>query len=75
MEDKQILLEEYRTLRSEITQSIIKQHQILLSGYALTFATVGYILGSEKSKILDSEFLGLVIIPIILFAMACLWVV
>ena len=65
-----LLKEEYIALRSEILQSISKQHQITLGGYALTGAIFGYILGADKIAIET-----ILVIPIVLIAMTSLWTV
>lgn len=44
----ELLREEYVALRTEICQSIAKQHQITLAGYALTAAIFGYVAGMQK---------------------------
>lgn len=56
-----LLIEEYRTLRSEIQESIKHQHQILLSGYAAALATIG------------AKVNAFVIAPFVLFVMFALW--
>lgn len=62
--------EEYIALRAEILQSIAKQHQITLAGYALTGAIVGagYTVTKEFSMVSSLA------IPLVLLAMTALWV-
>ena len=66
----ELLKEEFIALRSEICQSISKQHHITLSGYGVTAATFGYLAGMK-----NSFWEGLFIIPFILLAMSSLWTV
>ena len=70
MEKCDILKDEYVALRTEICQSIAKQHQITLAGYGLTAAIIGYILGASSI-----DFRSLIVIPFIQIAMASLWAV
>ena len=70
MNNAELLKEEYIALRAEICQSIAKQHQILLGGYGLTSAAIGYIFGSAST-----DWKRLVMIPLILLAMVALWTV
>lgn len=65
-----ILKEEYSALRTEIVQSISKQHQITLSGYGLTAVLVGYVLQAN-----NQPWEMFVVIPFILIAMTSLWTV
>lgn len=75
MTEQDVFLEEFRTLRSEIIQSITKQHQILLSGYTITFAVVGYLLNSIEGKVFsgEPESSSFLIIPFVLIGMIALW--
>lgn len=61
---------EYEALRSEIRQSIDKQHQILLAGYAAIAAIFGY--GYARTQ--ETPLVGLAI-PAISLAMTALWAV
>ena len=70
MTPDEILKEEYVALRAEICQSIAKQHQITLAGYALVSAALGYIIGSS---IVDWK--ALLVIPLLFIGMIALWAV
>lgn len=70
MDQAAVLREEYLALRAEITQSIAKQHEITLGGYAFTGAALGYILSSQTI-----DFRALAIVPMVLLAMVSLWAV
>jgi hypothetical protein len=70
MDRLSILKDEYAALRSEICQSIVQQHQILLSGYGASAAVMGFILGSSS---IGPK--GLFIVSIILLGMVSLWAV
>jgi len=62
--------DEYLALRTEICQSIVQQHHILLSGYGATAAAAGVVLGSDK---VGPK--ALLVIPIVLLGMVSLWAV
>jgi hypothetical protein len=68
MKPEELLKEEYIALRSEICQSIAKQHQITLAGYALVSAATGYMISA-------SHWRALIAIPPLFIAMAALWAV
>ncbi len=70
MEPVELAKEEYIALRAEICQSITYQHQILMGGYGLAAAAVGAIVGSSA---VGQR--ALVVVPIILLGMVCLWAV
>jgi hypothetical protein len=63
--------EEYIALRSEILQSIDKQHQIMIGGYLLTATIFGYII----SKGTEPVWQALAIIPFASLGMTALWAV
>ena len=50
MKPEQVLKEEYVALRTEICQSIAKQHQITLAGYGLASAVAGYLISASQWK-------------------------
>lgn len=62
------LLTEYSALRTEITQSIAKQHSIAMGGYGLAAAMAGHL-------VTNNAWAGLVVIPMIFTAMISLWAV
>ena len=64
----EICKEQYTALRSEILQSIDKQHQIMLGGYALSATIFGYIVSK-------GDWHGLPVIPFTFLAMTSLWAV
>jgi hypothetical protein len=64
------LTEEYKALRAEIAQSIVKQHWIAAGGYVLS----GTIAAAVLQK-MDVNFWGLILVPICFFATGCLWLV
>ena len=68
MKAEEVLKEEYVALRAEICQSIAKQHQITLAGYALVSAATGYMISASHWK-------AFVVIPLLFVAMAALWAV
>ena len=68
MQQEEVLKEEYVALRAEICQSIAKQHQITLAGYALVSAATGYMITASHLK-------ALIAIPPLFVAMAALWAV
>ena len=69
-------LEEYKALRAEITQSIAKQHQILLAGYGLSATIFGYVIGkSTDLKFAEPIWGSLATVPFVFLAMAALWTV
>jgi hypothetical protein len=70
MSGLEVRIEEYKALRAEICQSIAKQHQILLSGYGLTAAAVGYLIGTA-----GTDWRGFAVVPMPLLAMTALWAV
>ena len=59
--------EEYLALRSEILQSISKQHQILLTGYGLAATLTGILIKDDSAAIAA--------VPFALVAMTALWAV
>ena len=68
MNHADILKEEYNALRTEICQSIAKQHEITLAGYGLASAAFGYVIGSNTV-----DWKSLAVIPLVLLAMTSLW--
>jgi len=70
MKSGELLKEEYVALRSEICQSIAKQHHITLAGYGLVSAAIGYIIGSSAV-----DWKALLVIPLLFVSMVSLWAV
>lgn len=70
MQPIEIVIEEYKALRTEIAQSIAKQHWIAVGGYLLAGTTVAAVL--EKT---ESNLEALLVIPLIFLSATCLWLV
>ena len=70
MEPTDIVIEEYKALRTEIAQSIAKQHWIAVGGYLLAGTIVAAVL-----KEVESNLEGLLLIPLIFLSATCLWLV
>lgn len=65
-----IVLEEYKALRTEIAQSIAKQHWIVVGGYALAGTIAAAVLKEAKPNLN-----GLLLIPLVFLASTSLWLV
>jgi len=70
MRQRDIDFSEYQALRTEICQSISKQHHILLSGYGLSVTLIGYAIGKSGFN-MES----LAVVPMILVSMVSIWLV
>ena len=65
-----IVLEEYKALRTEIAQSIVKQHWIVVGGYALAGTIAAAIMKESKPNLN-----GLLLIPLVFLSSTSLWLV
>jgi hypothetical protein len=65
-----IVLEEYKALRAEIAQSIVKQHWIVVGGYALAGTIAAALLKENKPNIN-----GLLLIFLVFLSSTSLWLI
>lgn len=66
----EIVLEEYKALRTEIAQSVVKQHWIVVGGYALAGTIAAAVLKEEQPNLN-----GLLLIPLVFLSSTSLWLV